>query len=754
MRQRNQVELSCSQRPSGDIYWGMSDSTLAAMRSPKGGASAVHPSTCWECSVCCGSLVTVENGRVTEVAPNPAHPVSRGAFCIKGIRGAIGITYGPSRVLHPMRRDGPRGGGRWTQISWDDALDEMADRLAAVRAQHGPLAIAGAVSGAFFSRGAIVALLMRSLGSPNWMINQDLCGGCRAVSARAMGLNITSGEDIGHASCILLVGRNPSAADPVQWAAIKQAKKRGARLIVIDAKRIPACDLADIWLQPRPGTDAALALSMISVLIEEGRYDHDFVARWCHGFDELAKRAAEYPPERAAELTGVPAEKIIAAARTYAQGPSCFVSGHGIDAFSAGVQTFRAYHCLVAISGNVDREGGNRRVKAPRGFRQYLDILHMPAFRLPIETERQTIGADRYPLWAGPQGWQTACHNPSVLDAILTGKPYPVRALYISGVNIMVTYPNTQRTAEALRGLDFVAVATHEMTPTAELADIVLPKTTALEEEEVSFSPHGPAVLYTRNAAPPHGEARHDLDIAVGLIDRLAACGAIAKNFIPWRSQREFNEFIVCDSGISFDQLQRDGYVQVPYRLGNFDEQPFATPSRKIELWSHAMQAAGLDPLPGYVPPARERALADVRARYPLILLTGDREKSYHHSRFRAEPWAKKVSPDPNLLIHPDTARRLGIGDGDWVALDTPANLPSCRLRAKVTEATAPDVVSTGMGWWRPDSPGPTHGALDVNINAALSYDGPFDPASGSPDARGLLCRVRRAESANGAIPS
>src|SRR5262249_15276483 len=161
--------------------------------------------------------------------------------------------------------------------------------------------------------------------------------------------------------------------DPVQWAAIKQAKKRGARLIVIDAKRIPACDLADIWLQPRPGTDAALALSMISVLIEEGRYDHDFVARWCHGFDELAKRAAEYPPERAAELTGVPAEKIIAAARTYAQGPSCFVSGHGIDAFSAGVQTFRAYHCLVAISGNVDREGGNRRVKAPRGFRQYLD---------------------------------------------------------------------------------------------------------------------------------------------------------------------------------------------------------------------------------------------------------------------------------------------------------------------------------------------------------------------------------------------
>ena len=713
-------------------------------RSPQS-AATVYPSTCWECSVCCGSLVTVADGRVTDIAPNPDHPYSKGAFCIKGIRGALGATYGASRVLHPLRRDGPRGSGRWTRISWDAALDEMAERLAAVRAQHGPLAIAGAVSGAFFSRGAIVALLLRSIGSPNWMINQDLCGGCRAVSARAMGLNITSGEDIAHANCILLVGRNPHAADPVQWTAIKQAKKRGAHLIVIDPKRIPACDLADIWLRPRPGTDAALALAMISVLIDEKLYDAAFVERWCHGFDELAQRAAQFPPTKAAQLTGVPADQIIAAARMYAQGPSCFVSGHGIDAFSAGVQTFRAFHSLLAISGNVDRQGGNRRVKTPRGFRSYLDLLHMPQFRLPEDIERRTLGADRFPLWAGPRGWQTACHNPTVLDAILTGRPYPVRAMYISGVNIAVTYPDTQRTLRALRSLDFVAVAAHEMTPTAQMADIVLPKTTALEEEEVSFAPAGPAVLYTRNAVPPSGEARCDLDIAVALLDRLAARGALTKNLIPWRSQREFNEFLLGDSGISLAELQRTGCVQVPYRLGNFDEQPFATPSRKIELFSETMRAAGLEPLPDFTPPARERASGDVRARYPLILLTGDREKTYHHSRFRGEAWARKVSPDPTLLIHPDTARGLGIADKEWVAVETPAGALPCRLRAKLSDATAPDIVSTGMGWWRPDAPGPEHGALDININAALSYAGPFDPAAGSPDARGLLCRVRRA---------
>lgn len=698
--------------------------------------------------MCCGSLLTVADGRVTNVAPNPQNPYSKGAFCIKGIRGALGITYGPSRIVHPLRRNGPRGSGQWTEISWDDALDEMADRLAAVRAQHGPLAIAGAVSGAYFSRGLIVALLLRSIGSPNWMINQDLCGGCRAVSARATGLNITSGEDIAHARTILIVGRNSYAADPVQWAAIKQAKARGARVIVIDPKCIPACDLADLWLRPRPGTDAAIALAMMQVMIADGLYDREFVERWCHGFDELAQRVAAYRPEVAAELTDVPADDIMAAARLYADGPSTFVSGHGIDAFSAGVQTFRAFHCLVAISGNVDRLGGNRRVKMPRGFSNYLDLLHRPEFRLPREIEEQTIGAARFPLWAGPKGWQTACHNPSVISAILEGMPYPVRALYVSGVNILVTYPDTARTKEALRALDFLAVAAHDMTPTAEMADIVLPKTTALEEEEVSFAPAGPAVLYTRNAVAPRGQARCDLDIAVALLDRLAQRDALTTNFIPWRNQRAFNEFILGDCGISLDELQRTGYVQVPYRLGNFADAPFATPTGKVELLSEAMREAGLDPLPDYVPPVRDTQPQTVRTDYPLILLTGDRERSYHHSRFRDQTWATKVSPDPILLIHPDTARALGVADGEWVAVELPNGPGACRLRAKISDRTPPGIVSTGMGWWRPDSHAPDHGALDININAALPYDGPWDPASGSIDTRGLLCRVRAAQPA------
>jgi anaerobic selenocysteine-containing dehydrogenase len=701
-----------------------------------------YATTCWECSTCCGALATLRAGRVVEFGPNPAHAYSKGAFCIKGIRGAPGITYGKNRLLYPMRRTGARGEGAWSRISWQEALEEMAERLAKVRQTYGAQAIVGATSGAYFSRSLILALTLRSIGSPNWMINQDLCGGCRAVSARVTGLDITRGEDIDNTRCALIVGRNSSMADPVEWAALKAAKKRGARMIVIDPKHTQAAQMADLWLQPRIGSDAALALAMTHVLISEGLYDQAFVQRWCQGFDELARRAAQFSPSVAERYTGVPADKISAAARMYAEGPSTFVSGHGIDAFSAGVQTFRAYHCLVAISGNVNRPGGNLRVRTPKGFRNYGDLLHMPQFRLDAMTEKATIGRERFPLWAGPQGWQTACHNPSVIEAMLTGKPYPVRALYASGVNILVTYPNTRRTIAALRALDFVAVAAHTMTPTAEYADIVLPKTTTLEEEEVSFMPSGPTVLFTRALAPPQGEARTELDIALPLLEKMAARQALTRHLLPWRSQREFNLYLLGDCGISIEELEQTGYKQWSADPVTPQERPFATRSGKIELYSPLLAELGLDPLPNYAAPSRTRLSDAITREFPLVLVTGDREKSYHHSRFRDQPWALKVSPDPRLTMHPETARALGLEDGAWVALEVAQGKGACRLRLKFSEATPRDVVNTGMGWWLPAAAAPERGALDININAALDYDGPYDPISGSSDIRGLACRV------------
>jgi anaerobic selenocysteine-containing dehydrogenase len=255
--------------------------------------------------------------------------------------------------------------------------------------------------------------------------------------------------------------------------------------------------------------------------------------------------------------------------------------------------------------------------------------------------------------------------------------------------------------------------------------------------------PSGPTVLFTCAAVPPRGEARCELDIARPLLERLAQRQATAADLIPWRSQREFNQYLLGNSGISLDDLARTGYHQVNYTLGNFDNEPFPTPTRKVELYSTVMEENGLDPLPAYRAPDFEHANPVVQSDFPLLLVTGDREKSYHHSRFRDQPWAIKVSPDPRLSINPKTASRAGISEGAWVLVEIADGRGQCRLRAKITDAVPLDVVNTGMGWWLPAAPAPERGALDVNINAALSYDGPYDPASGSADIRGLRCRVR-----------
>ncbi len=700
-------------------------------------------STCWECSAKCGSLLTVnDEGCVVNVAPNPASPSSKGAFCVKGKRGLPEWTYHPDRLLKPLRRVGGRGSGRWERISWDEALGEMADRLAAIRKTYGPQALVGAVSGAAFSRGPIMALLMRSLGSPNWMINQDLCGGCRAVSDKATGLAITNGEDVENSSCILVVGHNPAAANPAKWLAIKRAKAHGAKLIVIDPFRTGAAELADLWIRPNPGTDGALAMAMMRQIIASGRHDTAFVRDWCVGFDALAQRVAPYTAARASALTGVAPADIETAADLYASGPSSFVSGHGIDAASNGVQTFRAFHCLVAITGNVDRVGGNRRAKRPAGFITYMDLLHDPRFRLSPEAEAQTIGATQYPLWAGAKGWQTACHNASVLDAILTSKPYPVRGMYVSGVNIAVMYPDTRRTLDALASLDFLCVAAHTMTPTAAVADLVLPKTTTLEEEEIDIDPSAPCVIYTAPASRRVGEVRCDMEIAAGLMDRLRARGALTADLLPWPDQGAFNRFLVSTSGVDVDALKRDGYATFPYEVGNFAGQSFKTPSGKVELFANSMAEVGLDPLPDYVPPLYKRPVDRPATDFPLVLQTGQREKTYHHSRFREQAWARKVSPEPTLCIHPRTAMRLGVDEGDWVAVETEASAGPCRLRVKITDRTTPEVVTTGIGWWRPEGTGPAFDALDINVNAALTYRGPMDAATGSVDTRYLPCRV------------
>ncbi|HYC46478.1 MAG TPA: molybdopterin-dependent oxidoreductase [Burkholderiales bacterium] len=705
----------------------------------------VVPSTCKECSVRCGSLIYVEDGRVARITGNPDHPGSRGAFCVKGMNAPIAAREHPDRPLYPRRRVGERGEGRWERISWDEAFDAIAERIGKIKAEHGATALAGAVSNHFVSRGVAMTQLLRSIGSPNYMINQDLCQGCRYTAAMLTGVGAQPGNELPKARCILVIGKSPSDSSVVQWMHIKEAQKAGAQLIVVDPRRTQLARMASQWLSVKPGTDAALALSMIHVILSENLHDREFVDEWCTGTERLRSRAAEYPPAVAAEITGISADAIIQAARTFATTkPACLVLGHGIDAQANGVKTTIAFHALLALTGNIDRPGTNRLPKPQKGFRDYFSVINDPAFRLPKEVEQKIIGGDDFPLWSGPNSWSKSSHNPSLLRAVLTGEPYSVKGLYVSGVNILCTYPGIENTMAALKKLDLLVVASDHVTPTAELADFLLPKTTLLEEEDVSADQSAPCLAVVQQAVPAKGEAKSDIEIAAGLVEALRRRGLLDFELYPWKSHREFVDFQMAESGITFDEVCVKGYTPIPLAYEQYRKNGFRTPSKKIDFCSERLEKLGHDPLPQYTPPV----YAKPPEGYDLTLLTGIRSMAYHHSRFRNHGWARKVQDAPELRINPKTAERHGVARGDWVWVATPGNARRALLKALITEEMPEDVVGTGMGWWYPEIEGADHGALVFNIDAALSYGPPWDPISGSPEARNAACRITRADPA------
>jgi anaerobic selenocysteine-containing dehydrogenase len=717
-------------------------------------AEKVIKSTCWECYHNCGILVHVKDGRVVDVKGNPEHPYNHGIVCIKGKKGPITATYHPDRVVFPKKRVGNRGEGKWERITWDEGLEIMAERFADIKAKYGPLAIIAAVSNAYFPRGVPVALLMRSIGTPNWMINTDLCGGSSWIADWVTWADNPTrtyvGPDYANSECILMFGTNIPAAHPTgEWHDVLQAKRRGAKIIVVDPRRTQAAKMAELWLPVRPGTDAALALGMANLMIKEGLYDKEFVEKWCFGFDKFSEKASEYSLDRVAEITGVPKDDIVKAARMYGTiKPAGLALRLGLQAQTNGVQTCRAISCLMAITGNVDIPGGNPLKKYMPGFQNYHDFVEKrPDLKLPRELEEKRIGARLFPLWCGPDSVAQVSHNPSVIRAILTGDPYPIKAMYVTGVNIALTYPDTQKTLEALRKLDFLVCATHTMTPVAELADIVFPKTTILEEDALCEVYLGKCVSSTQKAIEPVGECRDDFAIAIDLVKKLEEKGAIEKNYLFFENTTEFLREQLKDTGISLEEIREKGFVPVPVEYKQYEEEGFKTPTGKVELYSTILEKFGYAPLPFFEePPESPISTPSVAKTYPLILLTGVRHIAYHHSRFRDHEWARKIEPHPRVEIHPKAAAERGIADGDWVSIETPRGKGTCKQKARVTEDIRPDVVSAPMGWWYPEKPGPEHGCFESNASAAMTYGPPWDPIIGCTSVKGILCQVTKVE--------
>jgi anaerobic selenocysteine-containing dehydrogenase len=712
---------------------------------------SVIRTVCQSCHSECGVLAHVEDGRVVRVQGDPDHPNNKGYICTKG-KAEPGRLYHPDRLLYPKKRVGERGEGKWRQVSWDEALDEIAAGLTAVKDRHGPEAICG-MRGTGPRAGGVSNLVPYALRSPN-AISVDLHI-CYAPSLVAENVTIGTstlmevGPDYENARCILVFGGHPLVSHPPRGRDILRGQiENGAKLIVVDPRRTQLAAKADLWLQIRPGTDAALVLGMINVIMEEGLHDKEFVERWCVGFDALAARATEYPLDRVAEITWIPAEKIREAALLYATtSPAVLHHRVAMDQNITSTQSSRAMIDLVAITGNLDIKGGNRLPPKIEGYYRTGMLSGGGVCKPPPEVEERRLGAEQFPLISSPKG--RFCGGPTLMfvhaalamQAMEGSGPYPLKAMYCSGGNPLVNTMDVRRFAEALKQLDLLVVADFFMTPTAELADYVLPAATWLERDELCDDGYTDYIATRQKVVEPQGEAWEDLKIVIELVKRIPWAD---RERIPWDTPAECLDWMVAGMGLKFADLKRMGYYVAPKVYRKYEQKGFDTPSGKVELAASRFAALGYDPLPAYTePPESPVSRPDLLAEYPLILITGARQIEYFCSEGRQVTALRDQRPDPEIEIHPETAAQMMVADGDWVGLETPRKPGErVRLKAKTTDAIDPRVVNAAYGWWFPEKPGPEHGCFESNVNVVLTMDPPWEEICGSVPLKGTLCRI------------
>ncbi len=529
---------------------------------------------------------------------------------------------------------------------------------------------------------------------------------------------------------MLIWGANPPATWPVKALGMMEARARGAKLIVVDPVLTETSSKADIWLQLRPGTDAALALAMLNVVINEGLYDKGFVEKWCLGFDELRERVQDYPPEKVEALTWVPREKIVEAARTYAlTRPASITQVLAIDQNADTISTSRSIAMLASITGNIDVPGGNvfPMKTGVRGGKERA-LTHL----LTKEDHESRLGSKEYPLLAGEpaveMGTDPTAHNATLWKAILTGKPYPVRALYCQGNNMVISYGNTKMVTEALFSLDFFVVVDLFMTPTSELADILLPAATWLEKNAVSS-------LYQASYNHIHLKQKvveiencwSDYKILNELAKRLGV------GELMFNSEEEYCDYLLKDTGMTFEELKKTGTITIPFVYKKYEKDGFGTPSGKIELYSQRLKDLGFDPLPSYREPTESPySTPELAVQYPLIITTGGRVPVFRHSDLRNIPLLREIVPELKMMINPKTANELGIRDGDQVVVESPRG--SMEAKAYLTEGIDPRVVQVPSHW---------SGRNNVNL---ITDNQNCAPMVGGTQLRCQLCRVRRAE--------
>ncbi|AGL00060.1 molybdopterin-containing oxidoreductase family protein [Desulfoscipio gibsoniae] len=675
-------------------------------------------SDCMLCVWDCGIKATVEDGRLTEVKGLPEHPISKGYLCPRG-EALPSYVYSASRLTTPMRREK----GRWQKVSWDDALDYCAEKLNAVKAKYGARALAvfcGSVGVESYEVATFARRFKGAFGTPNLLSVENIC-----FRARILARQLTYGrypiEDPNSARCIILWGHNPVGSKGMLGELIKKKLDNdNCELIVVNPKQIPLSEKG-YQLLIRPGTDAALALAMLNVIINEDLYDKEFVNNYTVGFPELVEHVQQYTPEWAQEITWLSAFDIKNVARIFARAkPSCIIQGiNSLDQHKNGLQNSRLLSILQAVTGNFAAPGS------------WVTVPRIPLANLSLKDQETPIGSEDYPIFSNLWGRQAPFGIATLFpQAVLEGKPYPIRASIVTAANPAVSFPAAQQFKEALSSLDFLAVIDPFLTETAELADVVLPACTFLEKGGLSHV-YGvvfgePYAMLRRKVIEPVGESWPDWKIWSELGLRLGM-----EEYFPWHNEEEVIDAYL--KGELKDKLKSNPlgtyYGEKEYWV--YKNKKLNTPSGKVEIYSQTLKDAGFDPIPIYMEPGQSQySTPELYQEYPLILISGERAQEYTHTQLRQVPVLRNSNPMPLAEINPATAAKYGLTDGCLALIETKRG--TIQMVVRITEKITPGVVSVPHGW------------ASANANLLVDMD-VIDPITAYPDFKTVLCRMKPA---------
>ncbi len=672
-----------------------------------------------DCPDTCAWTVTVRDGRAVELAGDPDHPFTRGGLCTKVNHFLEERTYHPDRLLHPLRRVGPKGSGRFEQVTWDEALDEIVTRLRMVLDEAGAEAIlpysymgtqglvqSEAVSDPFFARLRATRLVRAVCGSAGQ-------AGEEATIGEGPGL---LPEELAHSRFIVLWGTNTLTTNLHLWPFVREAKANGATVVAIDPVRTRTAAAADWHVRPMPGTDAALALGMMHVIVADGLHDAIFVRSHTVGFDELRARLEEYPPDRVARITRIPEQEIRDLAHAYATTrPAAIRMLVGMEHHARGAAAFRAVSCLPALVGAWRERGGGL---CHLTFQHFGELDWSCGVGIVEDTSVRAV-------------------NMVQLGRALTDPDLdpPIRALVVYNSNPAAIAPNQNRVLEGLRRNDlFTVVLEHVMTDTARHADYVLPATTQVEHHDLLWSWGHTYLTINEPAIEPVGETRSNAEIFRQLGRRMGFDdpafhssdeALVAAAVAPLGEDR-----VVELRSRGWIRMDRPEHV-LPYAQGGF-----ATPSGRCEFFSATLAEEGMDPLPAYVPaPESPAGDPELAARYPLALLSAKGAHHFLNSSYVHAERAVRAEGAPSLDLHPDDAAERGIADGERVRVFNDRG--SVTVAARVGDRVPPGVVSMPSGWWASAMPS----GSSVN---ALTPDGLSDMGEGG-DFHDALVQVEAA---------